>query len=270
MRWSLLAALAVASATGAGEPWFRYDFEADTVGALPGAPWKEEMYNTGAVIRVDDSRAFSGRQALHVITPAGARYRRGYVAIHLANPLPQARDEMHGRALVWLQAAPTALPGAPDVHWTLLQGEGRSGDDRYNSIYRLGLQQRGGTQLMANFETTPPVRTDCRQQSPLALPTGRWACVEWHFQVKDNALEFWLDGERITRVRDKAHTADACMGHDLQDVWVAPPKIDSLYIGLERYADSADDQHLWIDDVAIAKRRIGCPKSRTAKQRGGD
>ena len=51
------------------------------------------------------------------------------------------------------------------MHWTLLQGEGRSADDRYNSIYRLGVEGSGGTQLMANFETTPPVTTDCKQQS---------------------------------------------------------------------------------------------------------
>ena len=68
------------------------------------------------------------------------------------------------------------------MHWTLLQGEGRSADDTYNSIYRLGVEQRGGTQLMANFETTPPVTTDCKQQSKLTLPVGRWACVEWHMR----------------------------------------------------------------------------------------
>lgn len=31
-------------------------------------------------------------------------------------------------------------------------------------------------------------------------------------------------------------------------------------MGLERYADSADDRKLRIDEVAIAERRIGCPE----------
>jgi hypothetical protein len=258
--------LGVAAVCGAAapEPWFRDDFEAPAPGGLPGAPWKEETYRSGAEVRIDTARAWSGRQSLQVITPPGAPYRRGYVAIHLGGPLPQAQAAMYGRAMVWLESAPTALTGAPPVHWTLLQGEGRSADDRYNSIYRLGLEQDGGTRLMANFETTPPVRTDCRQISTRHLPTGRWACVEWHFVARSQQLEFWLDGRRITRVRGRARAADACAGHDLQDEWRAPPKFDSLYIGLERYADSIDEQRLWIDDVILAGRRIGCPQSRAA------
>ena len=37
---------------------------------FPGAPWKEETYKSGAVIRVDGQHAFSGRQALHVLDAA--------------------------------------------------------------------------------------------------------------------------------------------------------------------------------------------------------
>ena len=133
----------------------------------PGAPWSEATFKSGAVITVDAKHAFSGRQALHVLTPRGAQYRRGYVAIHLKTPVPDAMSGMYGRAMVFLDAAPIAVAGAPPVHWTLLQGEGRSADDRYNSIYRLGVEGKDGTQLMANFETTPPVTTDCKQHSDI-------------------------------------------------------------------------------------------------------
>lgn len=259
-----LVALLSVSAQGA-PPAFTDNFESHTLGSAPANPWKEESYNTGVTIRVDDSRAFSGQRSLHVTTPRGANYRRGYVAIHLGGPLPQLQPAFFGRAMIWLDAAPTAVAGAPPVHWTLLQGEGRSADDRYNSIYRLGVEERGGTQLMANFETTPPVKTDCKRQSKLALPEKRWACVEWHFDVAKNSLEFWLDGKRAVRVAGSAE-ASACRGNDLAGEWRAPPKFDSLYIGLERYADSANDQDLWIDDVELATRRVGCPKTKA----GGD
>jgi hypothetical protein len=238
-------------------PLFTDDFESHAPGEIPGAPWKEETYRSGARVVVDEVRAHSGRRALHVYTPAGARYRRGYVAIHLGQPVPQAQSGMFGRAWIWLDAAPVALPGAGPVHWTLLQGEGRSADDRYNSIYRLGLEQQGGTQLMANFETTPPVTTDCKQQSRLRLPVGTWACVEWHFEVASQELDFWLDGKRVTRVK-RGVGAQACRGQDLQAEWRAPPRFDSLYIGFERYADSANDQNLWVDDVVLSKARVGC------------
>jgi len=172
--------------------------------------------------------------------------------------LPALQSVMFGRAMVWLDAAPEALPGAGPVHWTLLQGEGRSADDRYNSIYRLGVEGVDGLALMANFETTPPVTTDCKQPSSLALPVRRWTCVEWHLEVASNEMEFWLDGRKVVHVTGRPKAANACRGNDLQGEWRAPPKFDSFYIGFERYADSANDQDLWIDDVAIAKRRVGC------------
>jgi hypothetical protein len=248
-----------ASAAEQAVTLFTDDFEARAAGIAPGAPWKEESYQSGAVIRVDGERAFSGRKSLHIHNPRGAQYRRGYVAIHLAAPLPGFTSGMYGRAMVWLDAAPEPLPGAPPVPWTLLQGEGRAADDRYNSIYRLGVEQPDGLGLMANFETTPPVTTDCKQRSPVKLPVRRWACVEWRLDAASQELEFWLDGARIVHVRGRGDAAATCKGDDLGGEWRAPPKFDSFYIGFERYADSANDQDLWIDDVKMAKDRVGCP-----------
>ena len=136
------------------------DFEDDAVGTAPGAPWRDETGPSGATVRVDSLRAHSGKNSVHVLAPKGARYRRGYFALHGAPVFPAAALELYGRAMVWLDAAPLTPPGAHDVHWTLLQGEGRSRDDRFNSIYRYGGQHQKGLGLMANFETTPPVRSE--------------------------------------------------------------------------------------------------------------
>jgi hypothetical protein len=260
-----LASVAVVHGGEPAGPLFSDDFEKHAAGQIPGAPWKEETYKSGAVIVVDGQHAFSGGQAMHVLTPRGAKYRRGYVAIHLGNGLPALQSGMYGRAMVWLDHAPVGLSESDaNVHWTLLQGEGRSADDRYNAIYRLGVERAHGRQLMANYETTPPLSTDCKQQSKRALPVQRWACVEWHMDVASQEMEFWLDGKPVTHVIQRAAAENACKGSDLQGEWRAPPKFNSLYIGLERYADSANDQNLWIDDVALSKARVGCP----GKQKG--
>jgi len=273
----LLAVLASAALAGDKAPDFVDDFEAHTTGQLPGAPWKEETYKSGATIVVDQQHAFSGTRSMHVHTPRGATYRRGYMAIHLHGPLPELQTAMYGRIVVWLDKAPeaaalmaldgrrTSPPGPLPMHWTILQGEGRSADDRYNSIYRLGLLEQGGTQLMANFETTPPVKTDCMQQSKRTLPVRRWACLEWDMAVATNEMQFWIDGKPIAHVQGGAG-AKACSGHDLQDRWLAPPRFDSLYIGFERYMDTVNDQNLWIDDVALGQQRIGCPAAAPAKE----
>lgn len=262
MKFLAAATLIVSMSAAAAEPprlLFSEDFESHAAGQVPGAPWKEETYKSGAIILVDGEHRFSGKQAMHVITPRGSKYRRGYMALHLGKPVPEAQSGMFGRAMFWLDAAPVAVGGRSSIHWTLLQGEGRSADDRYNSIYRLGLERRDGTLFMANFETTPPVITDCKQQSKVQMPVRRWACVEWHMEVASQEMEFWLDGKRITRVQ-KTAGPQACRGQDLNAEWRAPPKFDSLYIGFERYADTTNDQDLWVDDVLLAKTRIGCPK----------
>src|SRR5262249_24545234 len=126
-------------------------------------------------------------------------------------------------------------------------------------IYRLGLLEQGGTQLMANFETTPPVRTNCMQQSKRRLPIRGWACIEWHMSVATDEMQFWIDGDEITHVRQRAAAADACRGNDLDSRWLAPPRFDSLYMGFERYGDSTNDQDLWMDDVDLSTERVGCP-----------
>ena len=95
------------------------------------------------------------QQALHVFTPRGAKYRRGYVAIHLKTPVPRCHVR-HVRPRDGLaRCGADRMPGAPPVHWTLLQGEGRSADDRYNSIYRLGWKGRAAR---SSWPTSKPRR----------------------------------------------------------------------------------------------------------------
>src|SRR6185436_11206735 len=99
------------------------DFEDDVAGQAPGTPWRDETRDTGASVRVDTTRAFSGRQSVHVSTPRGAPYRRGYFAMHQPPVFPAAALEMYGRAMMWLESAPVTPAGKGDVHWTFVQGE---------------------------------------------------------------------------------------------------------------------------------------------------
>jgi hypothetical protein len=237
-------------------------FEDDTTGQLPGAPWREETYGSGAVIAVSEQRAFSGRRSLQVTAPAAAP-RRAYVALHGPPLFPAAGQELFGRAMVWLDTAPRAADSEMSVHWSLLQGEGRAADNRHNAIYRLGGEFDSGLRLKANYETTPPVRSDCRQHSRHALPVAQWTCVEWHFDAHANELQFWLNGAELTDIHIRGHArgADGYCAHteDLQGEWQAPPAFQSMYLGFERYESTVNDQNLWIDDVVLSTSRIGCP-----------
>lgn len=241
-------------------------FEDDPPGRAPGAPWRDETGGSGALVRVAETRAFRGQRSVHVLAPRGAAYRRGYFAIHQAPVFPAAAAELYGRVMVWLAEAPQASSAAAggSVHWTMVQGEGRSRDDSFNSLYRYGGQHQQGLGWMANYETTPPVRSDCWQHSKARLPVQRWVCVEWRFAVASNELQLWQDGQELQDV----HVADrgegeqsGCLATErLSGQWLAPPAFQSLYLGWERYQDTLNDQELWLDEVAIAQTRIGCPE----------
>jgi hypothetical protein len=229
------------------------DFEqGDTVGQFPGAPW-EDATNSGGVVTVDATRAFSGSNAVRATAPGNATYRRAYMGLDSASGIfPAAAGGMYGRAMMWLDVAPT------EVHWTFIEASGPATAGTHNALYRYGGQHDTG-RLMANYETTNGVATDCWDHAAATvMPTGRWACVEWRFAVATNEMQFWLDGTEVAdlHVTDQG---EGCGGDALDGQWLAPPAFDNLYLGWEHYQAVATDINLWIDAVVVDDARVGCP-----------
>jgi len=226
------------------------DFEEDAVGQPPAAPWSPST-NAGTVA-VDSTRAFSGSKAVLASAPNGPTYRRAFIGLGSGSPIfPGAASEMYGRAMIWLEAAPT------EVHWTMIQAQGPAADGTHNAEYRYG-GQHGTGRLMANYETNNNVKTDCYDHSQTVVPTGKWACAEWRFAVATNEMQFWLDG---TEVQD-IHVTDrgeGCGGTDLNGQWLAPPAFDNLFLGWEHYQPWSGDIRIWLDAVAVSTERLGCP-----------
>lgn len=236
---------------------FCEDFESHATGQPPAAPWQPSL--NGATAVVDATRAFSGANALYVNAPTGSNYRRGYVALQQSS-FPGAEQEMFGRLMVWLEAGPQTA-GTNGVHWTLFQGEGRSADDTYNAIYRFGGQhQTDSLGLMANYETTPPVASDCWDHSQTTLPVQEWACVEWRFVQATNEMQFWLNGAELGDIH-VVDRGEGCIneGAPLNGQWLAPPTFQTLYVGWEHYQPPTNDVNVWIDGLVVSTTRVGCP-----------
>jgi hypothetical protein len=226
------------------------DFE-DAAGAL-AAPWRTSTNQ--ATVTVDELQAFSGTKAVHVNAPQAGTYHRGYFALDQgSSPIfPGVAQEMYGRAMVYLADYPNA-----DVHWTFIQGEGRAADDTHNALYRYGGQHQNGAQLMANYETTD-IATDCWDHSASVLPEAQWTCVEWHFTVATNDMQFWLNGTELTDIH-VTDRGEGCGGQALAGQWLAPPAFQTLYLGWEHYQQTMNPIDLWMDDVVVDTQRIGCP-----------
>jgi hypothetical protein len=228
------------------------DFETAALGAV-AAPWRESV--NMATVAVDQAQAFSGTNAVHVNAPQAGTYHRGYFALDQgssAGIFPAVAQEMYGRAMVYLAVLPNA-----DAHWTFIQGEGPSADGTHNALYRYGGQHTNGAQLMANYETTN-ISTDCWQHSATLIEAAKWTCVEWHFKVDTNEMQFWKDGTELTDIHVTG-AGEGCVGQALEGQWVAPPAFQSLYLGWEHYQQTSNPIDLWVDAVVVNTERIGCP-----------
>jgi polysaccharide lyase-like protein len=233
------------------------DFEQAALGAV-AAPWRTSA--NAATVVVDEVQAFSGTKAVHVNAPQAGTYHRGYFALDQgssANIFPAVAQEMYGRAMMYLPVLPNA-----DVHWTFIQGEGVAAASpdvpTHNALYRYGGQHQNGAQLMANYETTTPVATDCWDHSASVLPTAKWTCVEWHFKVATNEMQFWLEGNELADIH-VIDRGEGCGGDDLGGQWLAPPAFQTLYLGWEHYQQTQNPIDLWVDAVVVDTKRVGCP-----------
>jgi len=223
------------------------DFEAASVGEAPAAPWDVLTSQTGTVA-VDDSRAYSGGQSVHVSTDGTNGFTRALISAAIT--LPQ--NVMHGRMMFYMEQA--ANDG---VHWTHIEGRGPlSGQDGVTAMYRYGGQHE--TRLMANYETSG-LSTDCWHHSQTTMPVGGWACMEWQFDGPNDRMRFWIDGEEITDL-DVMGSGMGCIGNDLSGQWPAPT-FEEIRLGWESYQNDAP-REAWIDDVIVDDEPIGCPPPR--------
>lgn len=227
------------------------NFDDDAVGMAPGQPWKTDASQDSGTVAVSNERAFSGDNSVHVTNTAGA-YKRAYFSVDGAPVFPGAGTELYGRMMMWLDVAP-----ADGVHWTFIQGEGPAEGGAYDIFYRYGGQHQG--KLMANFETQG-VSSDCWNHSQTVMPTKTWACLEWRFATATDEMQFWLDGTELEdlHVVGQGNEGTGCVAQEWSGMWPAPEQFEVLRLGMEKYQQDAA-LNLWIDDVAVATSRVGCP-----------
>jgi hypothetical protein len=219
-----------------------FDFEQDTAGSKPGAPW---TVGTTGVIAVEAAKAFRGKQALHISAPTS---KTEGAFITLAEGFPRPSNEYYGRLMMWAETIPTG-----SAHWTFVQSDGQVAGKNFKAYYTYGAE---GSKLIANYDSDP-AKSDCWKFGG-TVPTKKWACMEWHFRgtATGGELELWVDGQA-----DGAHVVDkgdGCLSNaGTGGVWLAPTFANAR-IGYEGYAGSGPID-LWYDDVAIGAARLGCP-----------
>jgi hypothetical protein len=96
------------------------------------------------------------------------------------------------------------------------------------------LNRLGSDPIQVNLQST-----DKFYASKTTVPLATWFCYEWH--VTATATQIFKDGTELTDIMAPGATGAT-----------------ALSIGYQRFQAGAGANDLWIDDVAVDSKQIGC------------
>ncbi len=218
---------------------FQDDFETYPLGIVTQGPWTTAGKGT---VRIDETKAFSGRQAVQLISGEGYVNR---AFLELETVFPLSGNHYFGKLNMYLESA------SPDgIHWTMIQSSGKVAGQDFSAEVRYGGQHH--KQLMANYDTQG-VKSDCWQHAAIPIPEGKWFALEWEFNGAQNQMKLWLDGELIEALTINGR-GEGCVENGTQGQWLFPI-VEKLSLGWVDYQRGGGTRKLWIDDVVISKKK---------------
>ncbi|HEY2903140.1 MAG TPA: hypothetical protein VGL59_21335 [Polyangia bacterium] len=236
------------------------DFESYAAGATDLSPtWTSEIIL--GKVTIETSKPFRGGKSVHLTTmlsPPGEAMRtnggplRAATLIKQGAPLfPLPGNVMWGRAMIWVTKMPPMGPQG-DVHSSHIEASGKLANGRL-AKYGEGIM---GGQLLAGYTQRPSNEfdlplVDCGPRAGPGIPEGRWVCVEWQLDGPKSAMHMWFDSKLQTQVDVNGSMGSTC-------TWQAPP-FDKLFLGWRHSQPSPIDTEMWMDNVVLDSKRVGCP-----------
>lgn len=252
------------TATGACAYKFCEDFESDTVGAPPNpARWHQD----GTPTVVDAVQIHKGAHALHVLPHKGALCTDGMPCLaarfaRLTDAFPTELHKQHyGRLFFYINQTPT---DTQYYHWMVMEvnastsysgglalrqgGEMPAGGPVTNGVAKNYMLTHVDTHNKANnpFETE---RGRVQTQTPLNNKT--WYCLEWFIDAPGQKGRYWLNGDPRTGLNWDGPIAG-------QPQFTLPAEFKSLAVGLRVFQVSTQQFEVFIDDIALDDKQIGC------------
>ncbi len=223
------------------------DFESTPVGQIPAGFTK-----SGAVAVAEDV-AHSGRHSLR-IEPA----ERGPRRITKQGPEIAALGGEHWGRLYFKVKLPTPAPVVPEgkkfavIHSTLVGGKATSplfNDPIEVRVLDTVLGPNGTFQWIYNVQ--PKQRPEFATGSKYRFHyTDEWTLAEWYVDHATQTYQVFINGEEVPECT--LHKgAGKFEGAEI------PAAFESLSFGWNNYQAAAEGFTMWVDDIALSKKRIG-------------
>jgi hypothetical protein len=243
---------------------FCEDFESDTVGMPPNpAIWHQD----GTPTIVDAIKPHAGAHALHVLPHTGALCTDGQPCTaarfaRLTDAFPQALHKTHyGRLFFYINQSPTDLQY---YHWMVMEVNASTSYSGGLALRQGGEMPQGGplTAGVAKNYMLTHIDTHHQTDNPFEIEKGRettqtplmnktWYCLEWFIDAPNQKARYWLDGSP----RDGLNWDGPPAG---QPQFTLPSEFKSLAVGMRVFQVSTQNFELFVDDVALDSKQIGC------------
>jgi hypothetical protein len=222
------------------------DFESTPVGEVPAGFTK-----TGAVGVVDDV-AHTGKKSLRMdAAVSGAR------KITLQGDILKALAGEHWGRLYFKVQLPAPLPEDtskkfPVIHSTLVSGSALSPlfkDPIEVRVLGMVMGPKGTFQYLYNVQ--PKKRPEFGKGTKYDYQyTDQWTLAEWHVDYATQTYQLFINGAEIK----EASFSKGAGNFEKAEI---PPVFESLSFGWTNYQKAGKGFVAWIDDIALAKDRIG-------------
>lgn len=226
---------------GTGKLLLVEDFESTEVGQIP------EDYLKAGMVGVVDDVAHSGKKSLRIEAAVNGPRRITYKGGVLA----QLGGQHWGRLYFKVQQ-PCPEPAAGVIHSTLVAGSATSPAHKDPIEVRLVdtvMGQKGSLQYLYNVQ--PGNRGEFGKGSSYKYKfTDDWTLAEWYVDFATQTYRLFLGGVEVKEVA-------FMKGPGKFDNAEIPEVFDSISFGWNNYQQAGKGFVAWIDDVALAKDRIG-------------
>ncbi|MEO8801178.1 MAG: hypothetical protein ABI551_25020, partial [Polyangiaceae bacterium] len=180
------------------------DFES---GSLDTATWKV----VGKAPTVDGAQHARGTKALHIVVDGN-----GASMIQEKKTFPEPDNTYWGRIFVYFDKIPGHIQtdgGMTYSHWTFAYGQGTGATT--GQIRLSGQLQKTGASYINHFGVGTDDKSatgtgdwttsdDDPAGTPMGVPTGKWACIEWLHDGKNDVTRFFWDAVEHTSLATTA------------------------------------------------------------------